>query len=502
MKRQVLGLDISDDFIAAVAVQASGQDKRILACGYAELADRKQLNEILPGLLDKVAWKGGRCVCGISLAGMSLRNLNVPFLDRRKIDQVLPLELEDQLLTPVSDQIIEYIPTGTVENSSNILVAGVEREKLRQDLDDLQLCGVTPAIITPRNVVLAEILIKSGNLPSSFLLLDAGVHSINMLLARNGRVVFIRRLPYPERMFTQTPFSFRNGLASISDEDEAGQCIASLSNDIQRTIGFSRANGVTDFYPELVVITGSMAQDERFREMLQVEIGQNVIATNLRQDAGIKFHGEPEQQWEPALLDHALALALRGLQKKQAMNFRKGEFAPERLMFATRGQLVAAVSLASVLIAAVGVWFGIDYHALKTRYDAAGERMTELYRETFPDATRIVDPLVQMQANVRDVQAPSIATPVFSGEKRILNLLADISGRIPETIEIHVTRLVIDQESVQIKGTTDTFNNVNLIQDGLRKSPLFTDVNIVSAAADKESGKIRFELRLQTGGIS
>lgn len=128
--------------------------------------------------------------------------------------------------------------------------------------------------------------------------------------------------------------------------------------------------------------------------------------------------------------------------------------------------------------------------------------MTALYRETFPDATRIVDPLVQMQANVREVQAPSIAIPVLSGDKRILNIMADISSRIPDSVKIQVSRMVIDQESVQIKGIIDTFNDVNLVQNSLRKSPLFTDVAIVSAAADKESGMIRFELRLQTGGVS
>ncbi|MDD3619592.1 MAG: type II secretion system protein GspL [Desulfobulbaceae bacterium] len=502
MKREILGLDISDDYIAAVVVQGSGQDRRITACGHAELADRRMLGDVLSVLLDKLAWKGGRCACGISLDGVSLRNLTVPFLERKKIDQVLPLELEDQLLTPVGYQIIEYIATGTVESSTGILVAAVEKARLGQDLENLRLHGIIPRSVTLRNVALAEHLLKNGKLPSSFLLLDAGVHSVNMVLTRNGRVSFIRRLPYPERMFIQAPFSFRNGLATFVDYGEAKQSIVSLGEDIERTIAFSRANGAVDSFPDLVVMSGSMAQERRFRELLQEAIGHEVIASDLRDGAGVQLDGAVAEQWEPALLDHALALALRGIQKKQAMNFRKDEFAPERLLFATRRQMAAAASLAVVLIAATLAWLGFDYHDLRTSYDAAGERMNQLYRETFPEATRIVDPLAQMQANVRDVQAPAIATPVFSGEKRTLNLLADISGRIPEAIEIHVSRLVIDQDTVQLRGTTDTFNNVNIIQGNLRKSPLFSDVNIVSAAADKDSGKIRFELKLQIGGIS
>lgn len=502
MRREILGLDIGDDFIAAVVVQSGGSDRRITAFGTVRTDEGRPLHEMLPGLLDQVGWKGGRCVCGISLARISLRNLTVPFLERRKIDQVLPLELEDQLLVSVGDQVVEYVTTGTGNGSSTLLIAGVEKERMRRLINDLQLSGILPVSISPRNMAIAEVLIKSGKQPSSFLVLDAGMHCLNLALAQNGRVVFLRRLPYPERMFTRVPFSFRNGLASIADQDEAAQCIAALSEDIQRTIGFLRSNGLGDFAPEQVVMSGGMGQVAQFREMLQQHIGWTVVAGNVREEAGVKLDAGVGGQWEPALLDHALALALRGLQKRGAMNFRKGEFAPDKLLFATRGQLAAALSVVAFAFAAFIGWLVFDYHSLNSKYEAAGAKMNALYRETFPESTRIVDPLAQMQSNLRGVQAPSIATPVFAGEKRVLNILADISGRIPESIEIRVSRLVIDQDSVQIKGTTDTFNNVNLIEGSLRESPLFQEVRIVSAAADKESGKIRFELRLQTGGIS
>jgi general secretion pathway protein L len=128
--------------------------------------------------------------------------------------------------------------------------------------------------------------------------------------------------------------------------------------------------------------------------------------------------------------------------------------------------------------------------------------MTRLFKETFPETTRIVDPLVQMKSKLQDVQAPATATPIFSGDKRALNILADISGRVPESIEIHVSRLVIETDSVVIRGTTDAFNNVNLIQGVLRKSPAYSDVAIISASAEKDSGLIRFELKLRAAGTS
>ncbi|MHB8808836.1 MAG: type II secretion system protein GspL [Desulfobulbaceae bacterium] len=499
MKRRVLGLDISDDFVAAVVVQQTGQDRRVIACAFHERGGGEDIADLLPGLLSGIGWSGGAAVCGISLAGVSVRNLSLPFTDRKKIEQVLPLEMDDQLLTPVAEQMVEYLVTGADENSSTLLVAALEKEALRLQLDALARGGLSPDTVTLRNMALAEMLARSGKMAASFMLIDAGVHAVNMALVHRGGVVFFRHLPYPERMYTEAPFAFSNGLASITHSPEALACISAICEDIRRSIGFLALESGMAVEPEQVVLTGSMLQVDELRAMISEELAREVIPCSLKQEAGITLTAELREEWQPALFDHALALALQGLKKRPGVNFRKDEFAPERRMLASKPRLIAAAAAVLLLLVGSGVFLGFDYRSLKKNHDELGRQMETLYKETFPGATKVVDPLTQMQANIQDIQAPAIATPVFSGDKRILNILADISGRIPKELTIHVTRMVIDQESVQLRGDTDTFNNVNLIQGNLRKSPLFDEVAIVSAAADKGSSMIRFELRLQTG---
>ena len=86
----------------------------------------------------------------------------------------------------------------------------------------------------------------------------------------------------------------------------------------------------------------------------------------------------------------------------------------------------------------------------------------------------------------------------------MLALLADISTRIPPSVALQVGRLAIDRETVLVKGTTDTFNAVQAIKNGLSGSALLREVKIVSATADKDKGEqggqIRFELQLQLKG--
>lgn len=501
MKKQALGLDISDDFVAAAVVRQSGQERRVSGCAFLERRG-EDLAELLPGLLAQVGWSGGPAACGLSLAGVSVRNLSLPFTERRKIEQVLPLELEDQLLTPVAEQVVEYLVTDSGKESSSLLVAGLEKETLRAQLDVLARGGLSPDSLTLRNLSLAEMLARSGKLPSSFLLLDAGVHAVNMVLVHGGGVVLARHLPYPERMYTEAPFAFAGGLASIVHPAEAAACIRAIGEDLRRSIGFFGVEIGMAVQPEQVVLTGSMHQIDELRSQISEALGQEVVSCSLKQELGVHLAAELREHWQPALYDHALALALQALKKRPGINFRKDEFAPPAMFFSSRPRLLTAASLALLLVAGGFVLLGLDYRSLKRDHDALGTKMEAIYKETFPAATKVIDPLAQMQANIREIQAPSISTPVFSGDKRSLNILADISARIPADLTIHVTRLVIDQDSVQMKGDTDTFNNVNMIQGKLRQSPLFSDVAILSASADKESGLIRFELRMQTGGAS
>lgn len=497
MKRQILGLDINDEHVAAVVVGSSGQDRVITGSGFARFDSLEQLAEILPPLLEFAGWRQGTSICGISLSGISLRNLTIPFGDKRKIAQVLPLELEDQLIRPVGDQVIEYAITAAGEERSSLMIAALAKEQLREKLDLLTAAKLSPAVITLRSVALAEQLLREQGAAGTFLLIDAGLHSINMVIAGKGRPVFSRRLAYPDGMFTAGPFALGENGPEIANHDDASACVAAMCEGINRSIGLYRIETETDLAPEKIYLSGSLSRAGEVREKMEAEFGQPVQICDLQKQLNITLSPEARENWNPSLGDHALALALEGFRKKTSFNFRKDEFAPPKLLI-TRGMAIMASILAVLLLGGTFGYLGTDYKDLDARNRELGQRMETLYRETFPEATRIVDPLVQMKTRVREVQAPSIETPIFSGDKRTLNILADISGRIPPDVEIHVARLTIDNESVIIKGTTDTFNNVNKIQASLQESPLYSDVDIVSATSEKDTGLIRFELKLET----
>lgn len=499
MNNYILGLEINDSFLSAVVLKQRGKEKHIISFDAVALDSQQTLPEKLSQLMEMVTWQRGSCICGISMADLSIRNLTIPFVDKKKIKQVLAFELEDQLISPVTNQIVEYIHTGHSAESSNILVTAMEKPKLRRLVEEIDSCGLQPKVLGLRLVSLAEQTLINTKTSSDILFLDAGMQSLDMLFCQNGEVVFLRHLAYPEKMITEPPFHFILGKADISDEQDALSCIENICSDITRSLGFFNLETGLRFSPEKIVITGGLGHIEAFQKKVQDEFSCPVVLSNLRDEAGILIDSINQAKWNPVLHDSALSLALEGAQNKHTLNYLKEEFSPPQMFFAVRGRLLAASIALLLLFGTVFAYLGYDYHLQNNRYDRIGNQMQALFKETFPDRTKVQDPFVEMQAQVRNIQAPTVVIPVFTGKKRSLGVLADISERVPASINLQVSRLVIDQDSVQIKGITDTFNNVNIIQGNLRRSPLYAGVNIISAAADKDSKMIRFELRMETG---
>lgn len=500
MNKKILGIDINDSLIAAVILQQRGRERQVVSCASIAPEAMQPLSESLPILLEKIDWKGGDCVCGLPLADISIRNLVVPFADKKKISQVLSFELEDQLISPASKHIIEYVPTGQKDGSSHILVTAAGKDLLADLFAAFDRCGLSPGVLGLRHAAFAGQVMQTGKAAVDMLFIDAGLHSMDILVCHRGEVVFLRHLVYPEKMVTDPPFQFSGAGAEIINEQDAMECIRHICRDINRSLGFFGLESGLELSPEKIVMTGLLSRIDAVRNTMQTELAVPVVVSSLKEDAAIMLSSQVRDSWDPVVHDFALSLALEGLQKKHLINFRKEEFAAPQMFFTSKGRLLAAALVLALFIGTGLGYLALDYHSLKTRYEETGDRMQALFKETFPDRTRITDPLMEMQASIKNIQAPSVAIPVFTGSKRSLDILADISGRIPASIELQVSRLVIDQESVQMKGTTNTFNNVNIIQNNLRRSPLFQDVDIISAAADKESKMIRFEVRMETGG--
>ena len=501
MGKKSLGIDICDGQIIGVALEQHGNSSRVTACLSLPLSEHVDIAQQVRLLCEQLNWREGACVCGLPLSVLSIRNFALPFRDIRKIAQALPFELEEQLIVPVDTLITDFFPSETTDSGCMVVAFAVEKTFLGSLLDGLR--GVAdPDTLTPAVVPLAAQVINHNRENKNLLLLYADLHSITMALIIGEHPLFYRRLSYPEQMILQPPFLMENGQVVVADMAAIEQCIHHFCGSIERSLDYFHLERATESRPEGVVLTGPLAELENMAEMIASSLHLPVEKLDLLSANKITYSDDALTPWQSQRFDQAVSLALLGFGKKAGINFRKESFAKKRTIFSSRRQLAGAVAAVAFVAVCLFGYIWNDYRLLQNRDKVLRDELTTLFKQTFPKVTKVHEPYAEMKAALKNVQGPEAPTPLFATDKRVLGLLADISARIPETIALRVSRLSIEREFILIKGTTDTFNMVELIKNSLSASPRYRTVQIVSATADKEKKNsiIRFEIQLQLGG--
>jgi type II secretion system protein L len=251
---------------------------------------------------------------------------------------------------------------------------------------------------------------------------------------------------------------------------------------------------------EKVFFSGTGGLHPEVGTLLTGSLGIPAELVDVGKGKQIRMETEAARVWNPALMDHALALAIREGRRSQGFNFRRGEFEVKKQYWSLIKEFQKAAVLLGVILLFLLVSAGTDYYFLKKRHAALDRRMSEVLTQTFPDITRVVDPLQQMKVRISDVEKSASALPVLRSNTTVLDLLKEISGRIPKSLNVRVTSMVVDPESVRISGTTDTFNTVDTVKNNLEPSNFFEDVTISSANLDRTGKQVQFEIKLKRRG--
>lgn len=502
MGEQTLGIDISDGHIAGVVLDQQRRSSRLLRWHSLDVADDESLAASIQQLCKHLNWQGGPCLCGLPLSKCSVRNLVLPFGDTKKIAQALPFELEEQLLAPLDSIVYDYTRCRREGDERLLVVFASDAQWLGQLLAAIS-GHVDPDRVLPAMAALAEQIITfQEQKKAPFLLVHADLHSMNIALVLEGAPVFFRRLSHPEAMITHPPFVVENGQVK-AEYPAAEQCVSQLARLIEQSLDFFQIDNRVAGSPQRIVLAGPLStMDDTLVGILSTALRLPVERLDLLQLSGLTCSEEQRQQWRGSEMDRALALAL-STGRRGGVNLRQGQLAKKVSLLTSRKRLVSLAAAACVLLMVGLGYLGFDTYTLQQRDKALLQEMTTIYKATFPNVTKVHDPYVEMQAKLKALQGAETPTPYFVADQWVIPVLADISRRLPPTLSLKVGRLSIDRDTVAMKGTTDTYNGVEMIKAALTASPKFKSVRIVSATADKgkKDGAIRFEMQLQLEGL-
>jgi len=401
---------------------------------------------------------------------ISFKTLELPFKSEKKIKQILPLELEAHLVfnnkAYISDFHMLDFSNGQ-ENSNLILSASVTQSLIENYFLKLQKIGITPLIIAPLGYAAAiGFLLETSQSKeivkfSDFAFLHATDHTITLVLVK-------KRIPCAIR--TIKNFNISSDSLAVMVE--------------QTIIGFNQRTGQeTDFYIYLCTddnihnfdqIANAFSPDLKHQSLREVKLNSTKLLSNVSLET----------------------------KEKYLFNFCKGKYGTSSFFKTYFTNIAVSLVLLFCLIAISVTSAAFDNRKLKNKIADIDNRAFALFKETFPQKTKIHDPYMQMEANIKSYLKNS-KTGVNGGKSNreiefaIVQILGELSKKIADSTNIDISRFLFSKDRLILSGNTDNFNNVEQIKSTIESSQFFKTVKISSASADKKSNRVNFKFIIE-----
>ena len=474
MADSLLCLDINKETVNGVRLERSGQVTTITACVASSIGDRP-ISEVFNELQKAVGGPRGRALVSLGVEFASFRNLQLPFAASRQIAQVLPFELADQMPQAIDELLSDFLVAGTSENGTEVVAAILPRQTLLHYIELLKLHGFAVESVGLGGLAIARMIAAESMEP--FILLDCVGSVANLFLGKAGKICLIRCIPLPPHDAEVSLFSkaFIPALKWTLLASSADKGIPSCR----------------------IIVVGSHSQSRGLWGAL-TEVSPKFPPQNFRVSGQqfLKYAAGVRGQYQPELMDRALALGLGWGKKGLQLEFLQGGLRRSRFSGRQRRLLTGAVLSFFLFLFINAGYLGQDYFSKRTLLEQLHQEIVDVYRETMPEATRIPQPVQQLQVINNELRKTYQTRGGNAAGHTVIKLLTELSSLIPDSLDVRINRLVADMETVRLRGLTSDFNTVDSVQKELVKSSLFRAVTISSASQSMVDDEVRFEMKL------
>ncbi len=267
-KYSMLGLDLGTHLMKVSQLKKHKKGLILSRYGFMEtpegaVADGKILDPDiiatrLKVLLRKKRFKGDKVITSISGENIIIRNLTLPKMTRKELMEAMKYEAEKHIMMPLEEVIYDtYYLRSVSEEEMEILLIAVPREIINGYMEVLKKAGLYPVVIEVDAFALIRTFrsfFKVWNNKDklegdeSFILLDIGAETSNMVIMEGEEYSFSRTLPVGGNHFTRKVMEAENmsldkverlkGSLDFFNLDAAVEAGSDLVKEIQRTIEY------------------------------------------------------------------------------------------------------------------------------------------------------------------------------------------------------------------------------------------------------------------------
>jgi type IV pilus assembly protein PilM len=539
MSHTITGIDLGSWSVKFTVLEVGFRRNRVAASFEEKLThDERPLvdrqNEALQKGVERLPTG---TIAYVALPGdaVTMRALDLPFADARKIDQVVGYEMEGQMIHELHDVILDHVvlasrgPAADGSGGCRALVVAARLDEVRAFLASMQACQVdaralyvAPLLYRPtKSLAVVE---ESG--PSCRIVMDIGHRRTNLCFLLEDEVVFARTILHGGSDITKSLVAASNGSWTWEQAEQGKQqigfvassrkpavtsieirvdtilreALASLLRDVRQTLGSFAVKDKTPISE--ILLTGGGARLKGLAGYLEDELGVPVqpllaqptpgsepegmtIAMDERgepmvsgvqdmSDAPVASLDDPEPtQSEADRFVLANTIAEIGARGQKQIDLRRGEFQYKASFSIVRQRARHLAVLAIALVASIGIHSTITLRRLSAEQRVLKQQFDTAAKELFGETKmEASDVSAALRRSMKDEMAPLPKATAY-------DLLDAISAHMPaaDKVTVDIEDLDIRPKKAAIKGTVDSAAAVDEIVAKLKEIDCFEEIS-------------------------
>ncbi len=525
MFRTVVGLDVGAHAIKAVVVKSALRGVQLVHAVRVEQPEAP-LAERLKAIAQRAPLGADDLVTALPGHRVSTRLLRFPAGAARRIPQAVPFELENQIPFGLDELVVAYqrLPAEPGTAEIQVLAAAALASDVAAFLDGFAAAKLDPRAIDLDAAALAPLATAvpaagrggapGGAAAGATAVVDFGASKTGIAVVGGGSLRFVRTvltggqavtralaesLGLPEAEAEQ----IKRELSPVGPADARARAahaallkaLEPLVAELHKTLVAYRQTGGPEVGRLLLVGGGALLAglDELLARAL--ELPAQVVRPGQLAGVAVGVQGMAlGPEYAPAL---ALALDALGRTPHSRLNFRQGPFAYRKELAGLRRRLAVAGGLAAALVLLLGGNFYASYTAKARRYAALEAQVQQVYRELFPRGPAPANEVLALRAQTEALKKELAQVGGLAGSRLTpLDILAELSRRVPRDVRIDVQELVIERDRVRMRAETDSFESVDRIKAELLKFDQIKDVQVSDAKVNANQTAVGFRFTI------
>jgi general secretion pathway protein L len=475
MPNHTLALDVGPQVLRAALVERTLRSQRVLGLYAHPRGSGGDLAADLRALAVQhgIAWD--EVVSVLPGDAATHRILELPFADRKRLDQTVPFELESHLPFELDQTVVDFQVLGErPDGASDVLAVSAPKAVVREHLAMLAEAGIDPRLVDLASLAALTVVREAaGNRPGrlAYLGLDAARTTVAVLA--DGRLRGLRVVS-----------------AGVADGD-LERCL----RDVRWTL-----LALADGEPLSALWVGGDAVDTPGA----VAAFGRALGTTPQSLDTLPLAAVPVTlRGKQAAFATPLGLALRqtGDEPGFGVDLRRGEFAYHREREALWRGLSRAGMLAVAAIVLMVASFFLDARRLEARRDAVRGEIRSIFTSALPGTRNIVNEKAQLQSEIATLEKQGrLYGGLAPSAPRAIDCLRALTAAVPTDVSLDIEELSLDGETLRIRGATKTYENVEAVKRGLAARPEFRNVETKDVRASVDGQRVDFRLSLEVGG--